>query len=205
MKTRMTLIAAVLLLPALPASAEMTEAEKQVYVMALDPGVYAVDAAGTGMVIRVPRDTADSVFDNANERETIGAYVNDNMHFTGKRDRFHIVPRWYEYQNFQTGQKVRFFKGNRITVRFVDGSTVKFKYIGFPIQCPGGAVLRVGGGHRDAADRPAAAAEAPARHTAAATPSAGSPAGRRKPSRQGPGQAFAPAGRRRQSHARSAV
>lgn len=125
-------IAAVLFTPI--AQAEMTEVEKKVYAMAVDPGEYAITTAHP-IVIIVPPNIASTVNDAGSERELVAGFVRLNLIFTG---RFSIIHRWFEFEDVGSKKRYRFFKDDTITAIFVNGSSVKFKFIGTAFQCPSG-------------------------------------------------------------------
>lgn len=124
-----------------PVSAQ-TEAQKQIYVMTVDPpdpgSEYAIMTAEK-IVILIPPTVAMTVGDNASERELVAAFIRLNFIFTG-RMRVLIPPRWFEFEDVNTKKRYRFFENDKTTVTalFVDGSTVQFAFIGTAIQCPSG-------------------------------------------------------------------
>jgi hypothetical protein len=123
--------------------AEMTTAEKKAYIIASDPapaGTEYVIQKATDIVIIIPPDQAESVNDQGTERELVAAFVRMNLIYTGHFCKLLCGPthRWFEWQDVTTKKKYRMFENDTVTALFVDGSTVKFRFIGTAYHCPSG-------------------------------------------------------------------
>jgi hypothetical protein len=123
--------------------AEMTEAERKAYIIASDPapaGTEYVIQKATDIVIIIPPERATSVNDQGTERELVAAFVRMNLIYTGHFCKILCGPthRWFEWQDANTKKMYRMFENDTVTALFVDGSTVKFRFIGTAYHCPSG-------------------------------------------------------------------
>lgn len=94
-------------------------------------------AAAVMPIILVPATVSPSVADSASERELVEAFVRTAFLWTGRINPWSRSPTFEFADTRIPGVTYRLKKDDKVLVRFSDGSTVMFRFIG-TINCPSG-------------------------------------------------------------------